>query len=185
MPTEAILPDEGIIKGRDVYPASVVCHKLLSVCNAFIYILWKEKIQMMWYIVSPPTSLQHYPRLDICLSMNQWKPFNSHILCFKCNLWVNKMKHFHSESTTLIHSFVLGKSKKVTEEHLTNLAMDDHSGSLVPHFLHCYVRCDVWDNDSCRNPELAGRISCCHAGITSYWNKQTNKKLDTLNPSIW
>lgn len=126
----------------------------------------KENIQMIWYISPPP----QFPSInEIHLIV---------ILYSKCNLWVNKMKHIHSESTTLIHSFVLGKSKKVTEEHLTNLAMNDHSGSLIPHFLHCYVRCDVWDNDSCRNPELAGRISCCHAGISSYWNKQTNKQLN-------
>lgn len=167
MPTEAILPDEGIIKGRDVYPASVVCHKLLSVCNAFIYILWKRKHTNDLVYLSPPPQFPSINENHLIV-----------ILYSKCNLWVNKMKHIHSESTTLVHSFVLGKSKKVTEEHLTNLAMNDHSGSLIPHFLHCYVRCDVWDNDSCRNPELAGRISCCHAGISSYWNKQTNKQLN-------
>lgn len=134
----------------------------------------KEKIQMIWYIFFPPVP---FSIIQGWIFASQWINENHLIVILysKCNLWVNKMKHFHSESTTLVHSFVLGKSKKVTEEHLTNLAMDDHSGSLVPHFLHCYVRCDVWDNDSCRNPELAGRISCCHAGISSYWNKQTNK----------
>lgn len=55
---------------------------------------------------------------------------------------------------------------------LTNLSMDDHSGSLVLQPLHCESWCDTWNYYSGRYPELTGRISCCHPSISSCWDQK-------------
>lgn len=50
---------------------------------------------------------------------------------------------------------------------LTNLAMDDHTGTLVLQPLHSWAGSDTWYHYGGWYPKLTSRISRCHACISS------------------